>query len=374
MNAWSSTTAGMRVDGSRRSCRSWPASGRWSSRCRAAGCRSRSRSPARSGAPLEILAVRKLGAPSNPEFAVGAIAEDGTAIVNARRRAARRHDAGAARRDDRARGGASCGGASSATATGASRSTLRGRTVIVVDDGIATGLTDLAAVRALRARGAARIVVAVPVGPAESIALIGDEADEVVCHTIPRDLIGVGRWYRDFSPVSDEEVVALLAQAAAAARGDGRARPRRHAASWTLEVDGGVVLAGDLALPPEPSRPRDLRPRQRLEPAQPAQPRGRGDARRTPGSRRSCSTCSPSTRATGASCCSTSRCSRRAARGRDALGARRPRDERACRSATSARRPAPRRRCGRRPRAREVVRAVVAAAGGPTSPPTGSRS
>ena len=84
---------------------------------------------------------------------------------------------------------------------------VRGRTVIVVDDGLATGLTDLAAVRALRARGAARIVVAVPVGARESVALVGEEADEVVCHTIPHDLLGVGRWYRDFSPVSDEEVL-----------------------------------------------------------------------------------------------------------------------------------------------------------------------
>ena len=93
---------------------------------------------------------------------------------------------------------------------------VRGRTVIVVDDGLATGLTDLAAVRALRARGAARIVVAVPVGARESVALVGEEADEVVCHTIPPELLGVGRWYRDFSPVSDAEVLALLGAAARA--------------------------------------------------------------------------------------------------------------------------------------------------------------
>ena len=83
--------------------------------------------------------------------------------------------------------------------------------MIVVDDGLATGLTTIAAVRAMRARGAARVVVAVPVGARESVALVAEEADELVCHTIPRELIGVGRWYRDFSPVEDEEVVALLA-------------------------------------------------------------------------------------------------------------------------------------------------------------------
>ena len=123
--------------------------------------------------------------------------------------------------------------------------------MIVVDDGIATGLTDLAAVRALRARGAARIVVAVPVGPAESVALIGQEADEVVCHAIPRELVGVGRWYRDFSPVSDEEVLALLAQGAPGVR---RATPHGETAAGgnlELAVDG-VVLAGDLRLPAEP--------------------------------------------------------------------------------------------------------------------------
>jgi Phosphoribosyl transferase domain len=69
---------------------------------------------------------------------------------------------------------------------------VRGRTVIVVDDGLATGLTDLAAVRALRARGAGRIVVAVPVGARESVARVGQEADEIVCHSIPHDLHGVG--------------------------------------------------------------------------------------------------------------------------------------------------------------------------------------
>jgi predicted phosphoribosyltransferase len=90
---------------------------------------------------------------------------------------------------------------------------VRGRTAIVVDDGLATGLTALAAVRALRAAGAARIVVAVPVGAGESLTMIGAEADAVVCHTIPTQLFAVGYWYRDFAPVSDEEVLSLLAGA-----------------------------------------------------------------------------------------------------------------------------------------------------------------
>jgi putative phosphoribosyl transferase len=92
------------------------------------------------------------------------------------------------------------------------RADLAGRTVIVVDDGLATGLTDLAAVRATRAQGAARVVVAVPVGPKDSVQMLAQEADEVVCLLTPRTLFGVGLWYEDFSPVSDEEVVALLDQ------------------------------------------------------------------------------------------------------------------------------------------------------------------
>jgi predicted phosphoribosyltransferase len=164
------------------------------------------------GAPLDVLTVRKLGAPRNPELAVGAVAEDGTAVLNAalaRRvgmtqaqldRVIEREARELSRRMER---------------FGRKPIDVRGRTVIVVDDGLATGLSGLAAVRALRRRGAARIVVAVPVGSREAIAMLGEEADEIVCHTIPHELLSVGHWYEDFRPVSDEEVLALLAQASA---------------------------------------------------------------------------------------------------------------------------------------------------------------
>ena len=162
------------------------------------------------GAPLDILAVRKLGAPGNPEFGVGAIAESGVVVVNeeaaravgldgaALDDAIERERAELLRRIRRYRGERP-------------PVPLGGRTAVLVDDGVATGLTEIAAVRAVRERGAANVVVAVPVGARDSIRLLRREADEVVCLLAVRRLVGVGRWYGDFRPVSDEEVMALLA-------------------------------------------------------------------------------------------------------------------------------------------------------------------
>jgi len=176
------------------------------------------------GAPLDVLTVRKLGAPRNPELAVGAVAEDGTAVLNvemARSLGMTRSQLGAVvererhelrRRVERFR-------------DGLEPIEVRGRTAIVVDDGLATGLTDLAAVRALRGRDAARIVVAVPVGSGEAISILRAEADEVVCLTAPRELFSVSEWYRDFAPVSDEQVLALLAEALARLPPDVRPAP-----------------------------------------------------------------------------------------------------------------------------------------------------
>jgi predicted phosphoribosyltransferase len=168
------------------------------------------------GAPLDVIVARKLGAPADPELAVGAIAEEGSLVVDpllaehagltgddldrvlARERAELR------RRTRRLRGARS-------------PADLRGRTALVVDDGLATGLTAVAAVRAARRRGAARVVVAAPVGSAEAVALLRRVADEVVCHTVPAGLDGVGRWYRDFAPVAEDAVVAMLEDQRAAA-------------------------------------------------------------------------------------------------------------------------------------------------------------
>lgn len=163
-------------------------------------------------APLDILTVRKLGAPRNPELGVGAVVEDGTAVLNLEMarsvgmtrpqldRVIERETRELRRRVERFR-------------DGRPPLDVGQRTAILVDDGLATGLTDLAAVRALRARNAGRIVVAIPVGSSEAISMLGAEADEIVCLTTPHELFSVGQWYEDFSPVSDDQVLSLLAEA-----------------------------------------------------------------------------------------------------------------------------------------------------------------
>lgn len=214
------------------------------------------------GAPLEILAVRKLGAPGNPELGVGAVAEDGTGVLDPQSagqlgmtqamldETLARESEELQRRVERYR-------------DGRAPIALGGRTVIVVDDGLATGLTDLAAVRALRKRGARRIVVAVPVGSGESVSMLAEEADRVICLTIPERLLGVGVWYRDFAPVSDEEVIALLSEAGAAPAPPGRAsgngtltaaaeppRATEEPGIQSLSFDlGGARVGGDLTVP-----------------------------------------------------------------------------------------------------------------------------
>ena len=149
------------------------------------------------GAPLDILAVRKLGAPGNPEFGVGAIAEGGIVVVH-EEVAQRVGLSGAALEDAIERERAELDRRVARYRGERPALALRGATAVLVDDGVATGLTEIAAVRAARERGAARVIVAVPVGARDSIGLLRGEADEVVCLIEARRLIGVGRWYDDF--------------------------------------------------------------------------------------------------------------------------------------------------------------------------------
>jgi len=153
------------------------------------------------GARLEILAVRKLGSAQNRELALGAIAEGDTTVLAASvcPSAGRLAEA----RSELQRQIACYRG-------NREPADVNERTAVIVDDGLATGLTALAAVRSLRARGARRIVVAAPVGAPDSVTLLESEADAVVCRTTPTHLRAISLWYDDFSPVGDGEVLALL--------------------------------------------------------------------------------------------------------------------------------------------------------------------
>lgn len=172
------------------------------------------------GAPLEILAVRKLGAPHNPEYGIGAIAEGGTRVFDPEALVVLGIDNGTLEALV-ARETAELHRRVDAYRRGRPPRLLRGRSVVVVDDGVATGVTDTAALRDIAAQRPRRLVLAVPVCPPDSAARLRAEADEVVCLAEPTILQGVGQWYLDFGQVSDAEVLAGLT---AATDGAGRRR------------------------------------------------------------------------------------------------------------------------------------------------------
>jgi putative phosphoribosyl transferase len=166
-------------------------------------------------APLDVFLVRKLGLPGHPELAMGAIASGGVRVLNEEvvswyriPKAAIEYVA----RDERAE----LERRARAYRNGRPLADLRGRVVVLVDDGLATGSTMRAAVAAVRAQGPSRIVVAVPIGSPETCREFAEVADEIVCARAPDDFTAVGQWYVDFSQTSDEEVRDLLHNASQA--------------------------------------------------------------------------------------------------------------------------------------------------------------
>jgi predicted phosphoribosyltransferase len=164
------------------------------------------------GAPLDVLVVRKVGAPSQPELAVGAIAEGVTRIDDAMVRALEVSPASLSRIIERET--AELARRERVYRQGRPAPALAGRTVIIVDDGLATGLSALAAVEAVRRHQPRAVIFAAPVCSHQGEARVELEADQVVCALTPTNLMAVGEWYDDFRATSDDEVIEALADAA----------------------------------------------------------------------------------------------------------------------------------------------------------------
>jgi putative phosphoribosyl transferase len=160
-------------------------------------------------APLDLVLVRKLGAPGQKELAMGAIASDGTIVLNENiidflgitntdlEKVRHSEEQELARREKAYRGDRA-------------HPEISGKTIILVDDGVATGATIRAAVSLLRSQNPKRIVIALPVAPADIIATLRRETDEVICLSCPEPFYAIGYWYRDFTQVCDQEVRDLL--------------------------------------------------------------------------------------------------------------------------------------------------------------------
>ncbi len=196
-------------------------------------------------APLDVLIVRKLGHPSQPELGVGAIGEGDVTVLNrelierlgisrsALQQVAANEEMELERRVVRYRGDRA-------------RVPVAGRTVVLVDDGLATGFTARAAIEVLRQAGAQMVVLAVPVAPVDTVAEMRELADAVVCLETPHRFRAIGEWYDDFRQVGDEEVTRLLTSLAAQGRDPG-AEP--HAETEVEVLAGSHVLAGTLVVP-----------------------------------------------------------------------------------------------------------------------------
>ena len=196
-------------------------------------------------APLDVIVVRKLGVPFQPEYGFGAIGEDGARIVDdyvVRQARLTGPEIASVETRERAR----LDQLVSKLRGNRPPVPLAGRTVVVVDDGMATGATARAACMVARARGASLVIVAVPVGSAEAAKSLRHAADKVICLHTPARFFSIGEWYEDFSQVSDEEVTSLLGQAPAQ---PGPAGATADPAEVTVDA-GGLRLPGSLVIPP----------------------------------------------------------------------------------------------------------------------------
>jgi putative phosphoribosyl transferase len=200
-------------------------------------------------APLDVIVVRKLGVPFQPELAMGAIGEGAVEVVNdhvVRIAHVSEVELAAVRERERVE----LARRSRLFRGGHPRLSLEGRTALLVDDGIATGSTAMAACRVARAAGAARVVLASPVAPPSTAERFRAVVDEFVCVDTPADFYAIGQFYRDFRPVPDSEVIEVLDRARSSF-GDVARSPAPEPATETevrIEV-GGVELSGHLALP-----------------------------------------------------------------------------------------------------------------------------
>jgi predicted phosphoribosyltransferase len=161
------------------------------------------------GGELSVVMAHKVGAPGNPEFAIGAIAGDGEPLINLdvvrRLRIPESYvEAEVARQRDEIKR------REATYRSGRPAPTIAGRTVIVVDDGVATGSTLIAVLRSVRAAGPSRLCCAIPVGPPDTVQRLAAEVDEVICPLQPQSFLAVGSWYDDFAQVSDAAVLAAL--------------------------------------------------------------------------------------------------------------------------------------------------------------------
>jgi uncharacterized protein (TIGR00369 family) len=192
-------------------------------------------------APLDVILVRKLGVPAQPELGLGAIGESGARVINSEvvryahvseeqiAQVEAKERVELQRRAQRFRGDAP-------------HVPLAGRTAIIVDDGIATGSTARAACQVARALGAAAVVLAVPVAPPSADRTLRGDADEVICLEMPDRFLAIGEWYEDFAQTSDEEVVALLRAAQA-----GPGAPDGPGTAGVPGGEGALTSAGALA-------------------------------------------------------------------------------------------------------------------------------